>query len=242
MKHFEERSPFEHVQTARIKTKAKLKENHAVETKGFVDAFIRLMSESSMFFGILEIYNLFSPTLLLIRLAFVLSFIFFRSIYCALDGWSRLERLHRVINEERYEIEHHENQEKEELKEIYKGKGFEGKLLDDVVSTLMADRNRLLSIMLEEELGLKIESYEHPLQPAFGALLGGLFIFFKMVIILNFFSLTSIFSFLSLFVLVSAFLKAYVEKISKLKTCVWHLANFGMISGLLYFGLKSILG
>ena len=242
MKHFEEGSPFEHIQNARMKTKAKLKENHAVETKSYLDAFIRVMSETSMFFGILEIYDHFSPTNLVIRLGFVLSFIFFRSVYCALDGWSRLERLHRVITEERYEIEHHENQEREELKEIYRGKGFEGKLLDDVVSTLMADRNRLLSIMLEEELGLKIEVYEHPLEQAFGALIGGLIVLIPMIFSLYFLPLIYSFSILCLFVLIGAFLKAWIEKISRLKTCVWHLANFGMVTSLLYFGLKSVLG
>ncbi len=35
----------------------------------------------------------------------------------------------------------------------------------------MADDNRLLRVMLEEELGLTLEAYEHPLKQAFGALL-----------------------------------------------------------------------
>ena len=110
MDHFEGKSAFEHIQEARIKTKAKLKENHAVETKSFIDALIRLIGETSIFVGIVEIFKLHIPMTSFLQLALIFSFLFFRVILCALDGWSRLERLHRVIKEERYEIEHHEEQ------------------------------------------------------------------------------------------------------------------------------------
>jgi hypothetical protein len=36
----------------------------------------------------------------------------------------------------------------------------------------MADNNRLLRVMLEEEMGLKLESHEHPLKQGFWAGLG----------------------------------------------------------------------
>lgn len=88
-------------------------------------------------------------------------------------GWSRLERLHRLIEEERYEIEHHRDQEREELYLFYRAKGFEGRLLDEVVEVLMADGDRLLQVMVEEELGLHLEFYDHPLKQALGAALGG---------------------------------------------------------------------
>lgn len=86
-------------------------------------------------------------------------------------GWARLERLHRLIEEERYEIEHHREQEREELYTLYRAKGFEGKLLDEVVEILMADGDRLLQVMVEEELGLHLEIYDHPLKQALGAAL-----------------------------------------------------------------------
>ena len=77
-----------------------------------------------------------------------------------------------MIEEERWEIEHHRPQEKEELRALYAAKGFTGKLLDEAVSVLMADDNRLLQVMLTEELGLSLESFEHPLKQATGALIG----------------------------------------------------------------------
>jgi vacuolar iron transporter family protein len=87
-------------------------------------------------------------------------------------GWSRLERLHRVLEQERYEILHHRQQERSELKELYAVKGFEGKLLEDVLDVLMADDNRLLRVMVEEELGLSLHSHEHPLKQGLGAFVG----------------------------------------------------------------------
>lgn len=241
MDHFQGKSPFEHIQEARIKTKAALKENHAVETTSFYDSMIRLISESAMFFGLMQIFTLFVYIPSGLQLSLIFSFIFFRTIYCALDGTARLQRLHRVIEEERYEIEHHEAQEKEELRVLYQNKGFEGKLLDDVIQVLMADRNRLLSVMLDEELGLKIEAYEHPLLQSFGAILGGLIVFIPLSLLTIFSNNFICLAGSLLFVFLAAFLKAVIEKISRLKTTVWHLANFLLVTGLLYFGLKSFV-
>lgn len=55
---------------------------------------------------------------------------------------------------------------------LYAAKGFEGKLLEDVLDVLMADNDRLLKIMIEEELGLTLETSEHPLKQGLGALIG----------------------------------------------------------------------
>ena len=84
-------------------------------------------------------------------------------------AWSRLERLHRVMEQERWEITHHRKQERDELRALYSQKGFEGKLLEEVCDVLMADNERLLHVMLEEEMGFTLESYEHPLKEALGA-------------------------------------------------------------------------
>jgi VIT1/CCC1 family predicted Fe2+/Mn2+ transporter len=241
MDHFEGKSPIEHLKDARMKTKQKLKENHAVETKSYLDAMIRLMSETAMFFGLLAIFDLFFPLKPLLIFLFLAAFVFFRSIYCSLDATARLERLHRVIKEERYEIEHHEAQEKEELKVMYAQKGFQGKLLDDVVAVLMADQNRLLSVMLEEELGLKVESFEHPLLQGLGALTGGLIALFILQLAIIFLPLSFAIGLGGFFIGFSAYLKARIEKISRLKTTVWHLANFLLVVSLFYFSLKVFL-
>jgi hypothetical protein len=89
-------------------------------------------------------------------------------------GWARLERLHRIVGQEKWEIDHHRQQERSELKELYAAKGFEGKLLEEVLDVLMADDERLLRVMVEEELGLSLQSYEHPLKQGLGALVGSI--------------------------------------------------------------------
>lgn len=87
-------------------------------------------------------------------------------------GWSRLERLHRILEQEKWEIEHNRAQEKEELTALYAAKGFSGKLLTDAIDVLMADGDRLLRVMVEEELGLSLRSVEHPLKQGVGAAIG----------------------------------------------------------------------
>jgi VIT1/CCC1 family predicted Fe2+/Mn2+ transporter len=103
---------------------------------------------------------------------FSIGWLFWKVGRSSLLGWARLERLHRLIEQEQWEIEHHRAQEKEELTAMYAQKGLSGQLLEQVIEVLMADDNRLLRVMLEEELGLTLESYEHPLKQAVGAAVG----------------------------------------------------------------------
>lgn len=45
--------------------------------------------------------------------------------------------------------------ERREIRDIYTAKGFSGKLLDDIVTTITSDRDVWVNIMMEEELGLE---------------------------------------------------------------------------------------
>ncbi len=105
---------------------------------------------------------------------FGISWLVWRVGRSAWIGWARLERLHRLVEQEQWEIEHHRDQERAELKALYAARGFEGQLLEEVVDVLMADGDRLLRVMLEEELHLRLEVHEHPLKQGLGALVGGL--------------------------------------------------------------------
>ena len=173
--HFKGKTVPEHLKAARIKGAIASAETHGTEMPGHVGAFADALRDTALTLSLLWV--VFEPILSTKHLTFLLALFLlgwgiWKTARSASLGFARLERLHRVIEEERWEIQHHREQEREELIEIYRAKGFEGDLLNQVIDVLMADDNRLLQIMLEEELGLSLETHEHPLKQASGALLG----------------------------------------------------------------------
>ncbi|NGX51239.1 MAG: hypothetical protein K1060chlam2_01104 [Chlamydiae bacterium] len=174
--HFEGEDAIAHLRAAREKGAKATEEVHGTETPGHIFAGADSAKEMAvLLLGMWLILSAFSVEHPLWILGiFSLGYLFWKVGRSSLLGWARLERLHRLIEQERWEIEHHRAQEKEELSAMYRQKGLSGKLLDQVIEILMADDNRLLRVMLEEELGLTLESYEHPLKQALGAGVGTL--------------------------------------------------------------------
>ena len=172
--------------------------------------------------------------------AFGFGWLIWKTGRSALLGWARLERLHRLIEEERWEIEHHREQEKQELIEMYQTKGFSGKLLDEVITILMADDNRLLKIMLEEELGLSLEMYEHPLKQAFGAAFGVLTTAGLLILFHYFWPYFGVPIVALLVIAIASNLTAKFEKRRQMNSVVWNLALALFSGGGVYFLAKLI--
>lgn len=174
--HFAGKGALNHVVEAQAKGIIASAEQHGIETAGHISAaadaaretgVLALLLWALLSFLELNTWQVFG--LLAIFFTGWLAWRFGRSAWLA---WSRLERLHRVLAEKRWKIEHHRTQEREELRVLYRAKGFSGKLLEDVVDVLMADGDRLLRVMIEEELGLSLEVHEHPLKQGLGAATG----------------------------------------------------------------------
>lgn len=67
------------------------------------------------------------------------------------------------LDRERSEIHNHFEHERDEVRALYEAKGFREPLLGQIVDTLCADDDRLLKVMMEEELGLSMHHMNHPL-------------------------------------------------------------------------------
>src|SRR6185437_5279470 len=67
------------------------------------------------------------------------------------------------VQRERDEIRRWPDRERDEVRAIYRAKGFSGALLDDIVKHITADSGRWSNVMMREELGFGSEVQEPPL-------------------------------------------------------------------------------
>lgn len=176
--HFQGKTPLAHVAEKQVEGRLLSKELHGLEMSGTMQAGTDAARDTALatllVFSLLINYEMTAFTLAKMLAFFLGGFIIWKTGRAAWLAWGRLERLHRIMAQEKWEIEHNRPDEREELVVLYGAKGFEGKLLTDVVDVLMADEARLLKVMIEEEMGLSVENTEHPLKQGLGAFVGAM--------------------------------------------------------------------
>jgi len=64
----------------------------------------------------------------------------------------------RVREIEAHHIDRVPDGEREEIRQIFSSKGFQGELLDQIVETITEDRRRWIDTMVTEEFGLRLET------------------------------------------------------------------------------------
>jgi len=79
---------------------------------------------------------------------------------------SEIEFHQSEIQRERDEIAKWPDRERDEIRTIYRGKGFSGELLDKIVAHITSDRERWANVMMREELGFASETFDSPARSA----------------------------------------------------------------------------
>lgn len=68
---------------------------------------------------------------------------------------AQIDHYQKEVDTEREEINNDPQKEMDEVREIYRQKGFSGKLLEDIVSTVTKDKETWLRALVKEELALE---------------------------------------------------------------------------------------
>lgn len=242
MNHFKGKKPLQHIIDARLRGITATAEVHGIELPGHYSAAADAAKETAISLLILWTIAIevgFKAYLFL--LVFIIGYLIWKVGRSAIFGYNRLERLHRLIEEERWEILHHRTQEREELTALYQAKGFSGKLLEEAIDVLMADDNRLLQVMLEEELGVNLGTYEHPLKQALGAFVGVIGAAIVMSFGLFILPFWGAILCAALIIALSAGTTAQLEKNKPLPSIIWNLSVAALSSAVVFFAARIIL-
>ena len=242
--HFEGESALKHVVRKQSQGLLDSHEPHGGEMPDHLYALVDTAKELTIL--LLLLWNILSFTetsdfIWVTMPVLALSLLIWKTCSATWHSWSRLERLNRLLEQERWEIENNRHQERDELRALYAAKGFEGKLLEEVLDVLMADGNRLLQIMLEEEMGLQLASYEHPLKEGLGAFLGALS---TLVLVLSGFYFGGVFGgvIISFLIIIgSAVTVAKYQQAPLVPAIIWNIGIASLSFGSSFFLLEHIL-
>lgn len=240
--HFRGKKAIGHVAEAHARGIISSAEIHGVEIPGHISAGADAARDTCLIFLLFLpiLTHLTSQPIGLLLGIFLFGWTIWRIGRASWLGWSRLERLHRILEQEKWEIEHNRGQEREELKELYRFKGFEGKLLDDVIDVLMADNDRLLRVMVEEELGLSLEKLDHPLKQGIGAGIGASLSGVMMILSYGLAGELALVMSALFFSGLAAAILAHYARNKMIPAVIWNISLALFSFGLVYYSLQFL--
>ena len=173
---------------------------------------------------------------------------FAMSVGSYLSNKSQKENYEKHERIEYWEVDHLPEKEREEVREIYEAKGFEGELLDQVVDVITADKDRWVDVMMKEELNMTKEE-KSPM--AMGAMTFFSFVIIGFIPLISYvwdysaeeheYDLFKISILLTSLAFVGiGWLKSYVTQTSRIRSIIETL-SLGAIAAILSYFVGSIL-
>ena len=98
-----------------------------------------------------------SSIIIILGFANLLADGFSMSIGAYLSSKSERSYYHKQKAIEYWEIAHLPEKEKDEIRDIYRDKGFDGETLEKIVEVITADKDRWVNVMMTEELGMTLD-------------------------------------------------------------------------------------
>ncbi len=164
------------------------------------------------------------------------------SIGSYLSKKSEQDNYNKHLKIEEWEIEHMPDVERQEIEEIFREKGFEGKELEIVVNRITSNKQVWLDTMMKDELGLTLEK-KSPFKAGLSTFLAFVaagsvplvfyFIAFKQQMKIDPFLLSTLVTALAFVVI--AYIKTYVTRISFLRSIVETLLLGAAAATVAYF-------
>lgn len=192
--------------------------------------------------------NLDSSIIIILGFANLIADGFAMSVGSYLSNKSELENYKKHERIEYWEVDNLPEKEKEEIREIYQAKGFEGELLEQVVDVITADKDRWVDVMMKEELNM-VKADKSPF--AMGAMTFISFIIVGLVPLISYVwdyisgvggnNLFEVSILLTSFVFIGiGWLKSYVAQTSRIRSILETLA-LGSAAAVLSYFVGSIL-
>ncbi|UYP44008.1 hypothetical protein NEF87_000293 [Candidatus Lokiarchaeum ossiferum] len=162
-----------------------------------------------------------------------------------ISGKSEKQFFQHEIEQERMEIHLTPEIEIEEIRLIYQKKGFEGKLLEEIVGQIIKDEDRWVREMVIEELGVtdleQETSLKEPLIIFFAFILGSLFPVLPYLIFQTVFDGTIIFWIATILTFGGLFMAGALKKF--VTGAIWWKSGIEMlIVGLFAYGVSYFIG